>query len=158
MIDYKNLRVVVVTGLKDYLGCLVTRSNQNIKPPAYPYVSYSIITPMSENNGTYGEYEDGIARKPVTITFSFTAISDDNEESLMLANKAKEYLDYVGTVHLNDNGVIVQSTTNVTNRDNFITTEYQYRNGFDCVFWSYDEIDKSDFGQETIETVDFVED
>lgn len=141
MVDFENLRETVVTGLKKYLNCPVIRNNQSAEPPAYPYVSYTITTLMAENKGTYGEYEDGKARKPVTQTWSITAQSDDNTESITLANKAREWLDYVGTVYLNDNNVIVQSVTGVTNRDNVLTTDYEYKNGFDCVFWCCDEVD-----------------
>lgn len=151
LIDYENLRKTVVKGLKEYLKCPVIRSNQNAEPPKYPYLSYTIITPMSENRGTYGEYDDGKARKPVTQTWSITAQSDDNDESLNLANKAREWLDYVGTVFLNDNGVVVQSVTSVGNRDNIISIEYEYKNGFDCFFSCMDEV------ASLIETVENIE-
>lgn len=155
MIDYENLRITVAKGLKDYLGCPVIRSNQNAEPPPYPYVSYTITTLMSENRGTYGRYDDGVARKPVTCIWSITVQSDDNIKSVTLANKAREWLDYAGTVYLNDNNVIVQSVGGVTNRDNVLSVEYEYRNGFDVVFWLYDEIVLE---EETIEAMEFGED
>lgn len=153
LIDYENLRKTVVKGLKEYLKCPVIRSNQNAEPPKYPYASYTIITPMSENKGTYGEYDDNKARKPVIQTWSITVQSDDNDESLNLANKAREWLDYAGTVFLNDNGVIVQSVTNVSNRDNIISIEYEYKNGFDCFFQCMDELVGI---AETIDTIESV--
>lgn len=156
MIDYENLRSTVAQGLKKYLGCPVIRSNQNAEPPPFPYLSYTVTTLMSENNGTYGEYEDGIARKPVTSRWSITALSDDNIESVTLANKAREWLDYVGTVQLNANNVIVQSVGSVTNRDNILSTDYECRNGFDVVFWMFDEVKEPETG--TIETIFFNED
>lgn len=151
MIDYENLRKTVVKGLKEYLKCPIIRSNQNAEPPIYPYLSYTIITPMSENNGTYGEYDDGKARKSVTQTWSITVQSDDNDESLNLANKAKEWLDYAGTTFLNDNNVVVQSVSNVSNRDNIISIEYEYKNGFDVFFNVSDEVTSN------IETVENIE-
>ena len=132
------------------------KNNQNAEPPPYPYVSYTITTPMTENKGTYGEYEDGKARKPVNTVMSITAQSDDDIESYTLANKAREWLDYVGKVYLNDNGVIVQSVTSVTNRDNVLTAEYEYKKGFDCFFWGYDEVSIPDNG--VIETLEMGED
>lgn len=140
MIDYDGIRVGVAKGLKDYLGCPVIRSNQNTAPPKYPYLSYTITTLVSQNNGTYGVYEDGTERKPFTQTWSISALSDDNAESVSLACKAREWLDRVGTAYLNDKGVIVQSVGGVTNRDNFLTAEYEYRNGFDVFFWLMDEV------------------
>lgn len=156
MIDFKNMKTTVVKGLSQYLGCKVVRNNQNAEPPPYPYVSFTITTPATANNGTYGEYDDGKARKPVNCIWSITAQSNDNTESVTLANKAREWLDYAGTVYLNDNDVVVQSVGNVGNRDNVLTAEYEYKNGFDCVFTVYDVVDLPDNG--SLETVSFQED
>ena len=156
MIDYENLRETVVSGLKAYLGCPLLKNNQNAKPPAYPYVSYTVTTLMTANNGTYGEYTDGKARKPVTCIWSVTAQSDDDVECVTLANKARTWFDYAGTVYLNDNDVIVQSVSAVNNRDNVLTVDYEYKKGFDVVFWLYDEVDLPDDG--AIEAFSFEED
>jgi hypothetical protein len=140
MIDYEKMRVTVVKGLRTYLDCPVIRSNQTAELPPYPYISYTVTTLMSANRGTYGEWDDGIARKQVTTTWSITALSDDNAESVALAMKAREWLELVGQTYLNDNKVIVQSVGAITNRDNILTYGYEYRNGFDCVFWCHDEV------------------
>lgn len=151
MIDFDKMRKTVVTGLSEYLGCQVVRSNQNAKAPRYPYISYTITTLMSENKGTYGKYEDGKDRKPFTQTWSVTILSGDNSECISLANKAHEWLDHVGKTYLSDNGVIVQSVGSITNRDNFLTVEYEYRNGFDVVFWVMNETEET---KEFIETAE----
>jgi hypothetical protein len=153
VVDIESMRSIVATGLKEYLGCDVVRSNQNEDMPDYPYVSYTITTLASANNGTYGEWEDGIARKGVISTWSITALSDDAVESMTLAQKAREWLDYAGSAYLNDNDVIVQSVTNITNRDNVISAEYEYRNGFECDFWCNETVNMpEDQGQ--IESAD----
>ena len=139
MIDNEGLRKTVVSGLSEYLGVPVIRSSQNALPPDYPYVSYTVTTLESANNGTWGEYEDGIDRIPVTQTWSITVQSDKDSESITLASKAREFLCHTGTCYLNDNDVIVQSVTNITNRDSLITIEYEYRNGFDVAFWMMNE-------------------
>ena len=157
MINYEKDRLVIVKGLKKYLGVPVIRSNQNAEPPPYDYLSYTITTLMSENRGTYGEYEDGFVRKPVLTIWSITALSDDNNKSVALASKARNWFEYAGRTYLNDNKVIVQSAGGITNRDNVLTNEYEYRNGFDVVFWTYDEIDMSDT-METIDAMEFGED
>ena len=157
MIDYEGMRLTVAKGLREYLDCIVIRSNQNAEMPQYPYISYTVTQLMSANNGTYGEWEDGKARKAVTSTWSVTALSDDNAESVTLAMKAREWLDYVGRVYLKDHGVIVQSVGGITNRDNVLTYGYEYRNGFDVVFWCYDEIEMPN-NVETIETLTMGED
>ena len=155
MIPYDNLRSVVVKGLRRYLGCPVIRTNQTAEAPPYPYVSYTVTTLMTENKGTYGEYDDGMARKPVNCIWSVTAQSTDNVESVKLANTARDWLAYSGRSYLNNNGVIVQSVGSVGNRDNILTYEYESKNGFDVVFWLFDEVENV---AETIETFEFSED
>lgn len=141
MIDNENLRLKVVKELKNYLQIPIIRGNQNAEPPKYPYLSYNVTTVASENNGTYGEYSDGIDRKPVTQTWSITVQSDDESEALRLALKARDWLDHIGRAYLSDNHIIVQSITSVTSRDSILTIEYEYKKGFDIVFWLYDEIE-----------------
>lgn len=143
MIDYDNMRATVVKGLKKFLECPVIRSNQNAEPPAYPFISYTITMLQSENKGTWQEYEQGIDRQAVTQTWSISALSDDNNESVVLANKARAWLTRLGTSYLNEHKVIVQSAGNITNRDNILTSEYEYKNGFDVVFWLYDEVENT---------------
>ena len=155
MIDYEKMRLTVAKGLREYVGCPVVRSNQNEEPPPYPYLSYTITTLLSENKGSYGEYEDGKARKPFTQTWSISALSNDDAESLTLACKAREWLDRVGTTYLNDNDVICQSVGSVTNRDNFLTVEYEYRKGFDAIFWLFDTIEGTAENDGYIESVDY---
>lgn len=153
MIDYEGIRQTVVQGLRDYLDCPIIRSNQTGKPPKYPYISYTITTPKSENKGTYGVCEDGYDRKQVRQIWSITALSDDNSESVMLACKASEWLDHVGTTYLYDNDVRVQSVGNVVNRDNILTIEYEYRNGFDVFFNVFDVVENPIERSGYIETV-----
>jgi len=140
MLKTEEQRGIVASGLKTYLGYPVIRTNQTAPMPAFPYLGYNITTLASENKGTYGEYKDNKARKAVLQTYSFTAHSDDYSTAVELANKAREWLDLVGTQYLNDNDVIVQSVGNVSDRSNLLTSEYIYSYGFDCVFWMYDEI------------------
>lgn len=153
MIDYEGIRTTIAKGLREYLGCPIIRSNQNEPSPSYPYGSYTVITLMSENKGTYGEYEDGKARKAFTQTWSITFQSDDNSESVTLACKAREWLDYVGKEYLNNNDVIIQSVGGIHNRDNFLTIEYEYRNGFDFVVWLLDEVGGVGESETYIDTV-----
>ena len=152
MMNYEKLKLVVVKGLKDYLNIPVIRADQNQKPPKMPYGTYKAITPMGENNGTYGEYEDGIARKVVKSIWSFSFLSDNEAESFEYANKARTWLDYVGALYLEENDVVVESVGAVGNRDNLLTAEYEYKKGFDCTFTMFDEVEMPDNG--TIETID----
>lgn len=153
MIDLDAIRLTVVKGLRDYLGIPVIRSNQTGEPPNYPYLSYTIINPARDNGGTWGKYDDGKDRKPITQTWSVTVQSDNASEALENIMKARDWLDHIGTVCLNDNRIIVQSLTGISNRDNMIMIEYEYRNGFDVVFWLLNETDNVDSETGYIETV-----
>ena len=155
MIDCDNLRIITIKGLKKYLKCQVIRNSQNAEPPPFPYITYKITTYATQNKGTYGEYEDGKARKPVKQIWSITAHSDNYSDAITLANKARDWLDYVGTVYLYDNDVTVESVGAVTDRSNVLTVDYQYSYGFDCTFSVFDEIDIPDNG--TIERVVYEE-
>ena len=154
MFDYDGMREIVATGLRNYLNCPVIRSNQNEEPPEYPYCSYTVTTLKSEDKSSYGEYADGIDRKPFKQIWSITVQSDDNSECVTLTSKAHEWLDHVGTVYLSDNGVNVQSVGSITNRDNVLTVEYEYRNGFDVVFALFNEVENPIAQSGYIETID----
>lgn len=153
MIDFESIRKPIVKGLKDYLQCQVIRGNQNAPMPKFPYCTYNIITPESENKGTYGIYEDGKARKPVTLTLSFTSHSDDYAESVNLASKAREWLDYVGTTVLSDNNIDIESVGGITDRSNLLSVEYEYSYGFDCFISAFDVIESAEqIGEGEIKT------
>lgn len=154
MVDYENTRRVVAAGLKNYLDCPIIRSNQIADPPSYPYVSYTITTIQSENKGTFGVYEDEIDRKPVIQTWSISVLSDDDNECVNLAMKAHEWLEHVGTTYLNDNHVIVQGLSAITNRDNILSNGYEYKKGFDVQFWLFDEITNPILESGRIESVE----
>lgn len=155
MIDYENIRIKICKGLREYLGCPVIRSNQNApvedafretqeeqqeNVKTYPYVSYTITRLMDENAGTYGVYSDGMERKPFTQTWSISVLSNDDSECVMLALKAREWFDRAGNTYFSDNDIVIQSVGSVTNRDNFLTAEYEYRKGFDITVYLFDEI------------------
>jgi hypothetical protein len=140
MLDFRNQEIIIVEALQKHLGCPVVRANQTAPIPPYPYVSYTLMAPITENKGTWGKYDDGKDRKPITQTWSITVQSDDSTESQMLSLKAHDWFDYVGTLLLTDNNIIVQSVTDINNRDNLLTIAYEYRNGFDVVFWFLNEV------------------
>ncbi len=139
MIDNDKIRESVVKGLRNYLGIPVIRSNQEAEPPAYPYISFTVTILATANNGTWQVWDDGIERIPVTQKWSMTSLSDNDDESVEYAMRAREWLQHRGSVYLGDNHVIVQSVTGITNRDNVLTVGWEYRNGFDVTLWLYEE-------------------
>lgn len=139
MIAYKQMRNTVAKGLKEYLCVPVIRGNQTTETPPYPFASYNVTTIASENNGTYQQHSDGVDRLMVRSIWSFTFLAADYEESVALALKARQWFLHTGRAWLSDHGVTVQSATEINNRDNILTVEYERKNGFDVVFYVFDE-------------------
>lgn len=152
MINLEGIRQAVCKSIKDHLNKPVIRSNQNANPPDYPYITYTITTLMRANNGTYGVYveDDGkgnnqkVYRKGFQQVWSFTVHADNDLTSKQLALELYDYLDEIGRIDLADKGVVIQHIENITNRDTLLTTEYEYRNGFDVVFAFVNEIVDTD--------------
>lgn len=138
MIAYKAMREAIAAGLKQYLSVPVIRGSQTAKAPAYPYVVYNVTTIAGENNGTYQHHADGIDRLMVRSIWSISALSADWDESVSLAAKAREWFNHSGRAWLAEKGITVQTTTEITNRDNVLTVEYERKNGFDVAFYVYD--------------------
>lgn len=141
MIDYNTLKQTVPKGLKEHLGIPIIRGNQTAKAPAHPYGTYNVTTIATKNGGTYQQHADGIDRKLVRSIWSFSFISDDWDESVGHAIKAREWFEHTGRLWLSDRGITVQSVTDITNRDNILTVDYERKNGFDVVFYVYDAVD-----------------
>lgn len=139
MIDLHDLRETILTGLREYLGIQMIRADQTAPSPPYPYGTAKATTPATANQGTWQQHDDGIDRKMVRSIWSFSFLSADHDESVMLATKAREWFDHTGHVWLSDRGINVQSITDITNRDNILTVEYERKNGFDVVFYVFDE-------------------
>ena len=139
MINHRENELAIVESLKGYLStktrpCEVVRQNQVEKIPAYPYVSYTVTTPVSEHGGTYSEAEDGTLYMTALQTWSFTVQSDDQDEALNLAMKMYNFFTAVGVVLLSDHGITVRRVRDVTTRDNLLSIQYEYRNGLDVTF------------------------
>lgn len=134
MIKHEAIREAIVDGMSEYCGCKVIMANQTAEAPKRPYISFTITTPIVANNGTYGVHRDGTERKPVKQIWSFTTQTANPGEALELANTAYDWLDNLGTEYLNNHDIVVETLTNITNRDNLLTSMYEYRCGFDVTF------------------------
>lgn len=161
MINLRANEIVIVENLKKYLTtdgrpCEVIRQNQVAEAPPYPYVSYTLTTPVSSDQGTYCEAEDGTLYKNVLQTWSFTVQSDDQDEAMTLALKAYAFFSSVGVTLLADNKIMVSRVRDVTTRDNLITIQYEYRNGLDVTFCLlYSITPDAQLSDDVIETIDF---
>lgn len=163
MINHRQNEIVVVEGLKAYLSthdrpCEVVRQNQVVEVPPYPYGCYTVTTPISGSRGTYSEAEDGTLYRNIEQTWSFTIQSDDQEEALTLALRAYDFFTAAGLILLADNDIAVIRVQPVTNRDNLISIEYEFRKGLDVTFGLLSTIDAAEkVNGGTIENVKFKE-
>ena len=139
MLDLKSIRVALFSGLSEYLGIQMIRSDQTGPAPAYPYGTGKATTPAAANNGTYEQHADGVSRLMVRSIWSLSFLSADYDESVTLATKAREWVTHTGRVWLSERGIVVQSVTDITNRDNILTVEYESKHGFDVVLYVFDE-------------------
>lgn len=141
MIPYEKLTTTIPKGLREHLGVPIIRGNQTAPSPAYPFGSYTVTTIATANHGTWQKHPDGIDRKLVRSIWSLSFVSDDEDESVFLAVKARSWFEHTGRVWLAEHGVTVQSTTDIHNRGNLLTVEYERKNGFDVVLYVYDEVE-----------------
>lgn len=146
LIDQLKINETVITGLELELNCPVIFANQTAPAPLYPYCSFTITNLMNENGGTYGLHKDEIYRKEITQTWSFTIQSNDDDEAMHLALKAYDFFALKGKLVLSDGGVAVQSVSQISNRDNLITIEYEHRYGFDVKLSLCNAV-SADFGE-----------
>ena len=163
MLELRANEIIIVEALKSYLStdkrpCEVVRQNQVAEVPPYPYVSYTITTPINTHHGTYSQAEDGTLYKDVLQTWSFTVQSDDQDEAMSLALKIHSFFSVVGVQMLADKKISVHRVQGVTTRDNLLTIQYEYRNGLDVTFGLLFTIDPQEqiFADE-IETINLKE-
>lgn len=148
MIDFRKNELIIVNGLQEWLAkkgydCPVIMANQAAPIPAYPYISYTVTSILSNTKG-YSVGEDGTRYKPMAQSWSFTIQSDDDVVAMNVAMEAYDWFALSGNTYLSDNRIVAQRVGNVTNRDNLISVEYEYRRGFDVEFLLMFEISKED--------------
>lgn len=88
----------------------------------------------------------------LTQTWSFTVQGDDDDETLEIAMKARDWLEEAGRILLGDNGIVVQKAGPIQNRDTLFTVGYEYRKGFDVVLAMQNQVKEAD--KEVIEYAD----
>lgn len=152
MIPFRQIEIAIVNELQAWLQakgyvCPVIRANQTAPIPPYPYISYTVITPVGSDMKGYSIAEDGTRYKPLTQTWSFTAQSDDDVEAVNVAMIAYDWFALTGRTYLNDNNIVAQRVGNITSRDNLLSIEYEYRKGFDVDFLLMHELEKADCEQ-----------
>lgn len=139
MIDFRTIEETIRASLENWLRskgftCPVILANQASPSPPYPYLSYTVTTPQNANMKQYSVSADGTRYKPLVQTWSFTVQSADNAEALEIALQAHDWFELIGNTYLSDNGIVAQRVGSISNRDNMISIQYEYRRGFDVDF------------------------
>lgn len=153
MIDQKEINKLITKGLKEAVGCEVVKANlANAPIPPYPYLSFTILN-TDTRKGMYSK-TDGRRLMPLTQTWSFTVQGDNDNETQIIAIKAKDWLQESGRTYLNDHAIVIQSVGPITNRDVWLSVGYEYRKGFDAVLSLMNILDEP--VNEIIETANIV--
>jgi hypothetical protein len=149
VIDYKEAKTLIVKGLQEWLEskghkCPVARANQTAPMPSYPYISFTIPNPLVSSQDGYSVMDDGTRCKQMVQTWSFTVQGDDEDTVQEIALLAYDWFSLTGNTFLSDNNIVAQRVGNITNRDNLLTIEYEYRRGFDVDFLLIQKLEKAD--------------
>lgn len=137
----------------------VIMSDQSGPAPDYPYITYTVTSPYLPNGGpNYSTaVEDGnmVERfeRHIDLVISFTALSGDPDEAMAYAMLMIEYYQNRASYELREVGVVVVSVSNVQNRDNLLTIDYERRCGIDVRFRV---IDSASQGIDPIDSADIV--
>lgn len=140
---------VLTEELKQIAECEVVKSNQIHEKPSYPYISFTITTPIHREGGTYCEEESGVRFRDLLQTWSITIQSDNDNEANELAMRVFDWFQ-IQSYALKDNGIVVEDIGDINNRDSMISMEYEYRYGFDVDFRVRHEIKITQEEQENI--------
>lgn len=153
MISIKNIQIVIVVNLQKELGIPVVLANQTEQIPPYPYVSFTVTSLVNSNAKTWAVDDDDTYFKPLSQTWSFTVQSDKAMDAPTVALQAYDWFSQVGCRFLSDNGVMVERVGNIGNRDNFLTTGYEYRCGFDVTFLTMHTTNQTE--ESVLETIEY---
>ena len=123
----------IVKQLEGYTDCTMVLSNQSGPVPEYPYLSYTITTPVHALGGTYG-LRDGIYMQPMQQTWSITAHGEDSRKCQRLGMRVYDFFARAGRHLLFSRNIAVASFSDLTDRDTYLTIQQEYRCGMDVTF------------------------
>ncbi|MFX3616225.1 MAG: LIC_12616 family protein [Sporolactobacillus sp.] len=126
--DYSNVTKTIVQAMKS-LGITLIQADSAGDQPAYPFATYTITTPKIPIGNQAGPQQAEEFELVVSLTFK----SQSAIQALNLAEQAQQYLrSNTGRSFLLDNGgLVLVSVQGFTNRDNFISINYERNVGFD---------------------------
>lgn len=133
MITYDDWWIPLQNGLSNYIAQNVIQAETTGQQPPYPFIAIKQTSPaigvgqpaIFTGNSTQTIEQD------YEMVLSLTAYSDAIESATDLANKARIYFLGKGTIELSDVYIAIVDVLPATNRDVFLTIEYERRIGFD---------------------------
>lgn len=133
MIKYDDIWIPLQKGLSTYTGIQVIQAEGIGKQPAYPFFSIKKTTiaqgvgqPVKKILGTTATIEQDF-ESVLSITCNASVIEDAEDYT----QKARAYFLGRGHIELSDENITVVDVLNATNRDVFLTVDYERRCGFD---------------------------
>ena len=132
MINYDDIWIPLQAGLENYVGKPVIQAETNGKQPPYPFISikdtstFNVGQPAITNN-----VETQTIKQDIEMVLSLTVHAKTIEESKDLCMKAQGYFLGKGAIELSDAGIAIVDVLPATNRDVFLTIDYERRYGFD---------------------------
>lgn len=134
MIQYDDIWIPLQNGLSRYLGIEVIQAEGLGKKPEYPFVTMKKITnaiPIGQSVSKMNLEEKMILEQDIEMVFSLTVNANTIENADDYAMKARSYVEGLGYYELQDHNITVVDVLPSTNRDVFMTVDYERRVGFD---------------------------
>lgn len=133
MIQINPIRSAIVKGLKAFTGATTILAEQNAPQPPYPFISVK-MTLLGQKKGHASiviEGDNSIYAQQVEKTLSVTCYHKATIDAENLVYKALQYFEVDGIQSLQDQNITIVRTSPITDRTTFLTTDYEYRMGFD---------------------------
>lgn len=133
MIKYDDIWIPLQNGLSTYTGIEVIQGESIGKQPKYPFFSIKKTT-VGQNVGQVAEsLKDNVKtiEQDVESVFSITCNAATIEDAENYTHKARAYFLGKGHIDLSDENITIVDVLNATNRDVFLTVDYERRSGFD---------------------------
>lgn len=137
MLKIDEIRSVIIRNLKKTTGVTTIVAEQSSEQSPYPFITVKPTT-IGKKVGRVTQYmkEDSqYTEMDIEMVLSITSFGadteDDIDQAIDNAYKALRFFEVDGVEVLQGNNIVVVETTELTNRDTFISIEYERRAGFD---------------------------
>lgn len=137
MLNIDEIRSYIIRNLNKTTGIKTIVAEQSSEQPPYPFNTIKFTT-LGKKIGRAMQYmkEDGqYTEQDIEMILSVTSFSAGTENEIDQATnnayKALQFFEIDGIEVLQDKNIAVVKTTELTNRDTFISIEYERRAGFD---------------------------